>query len=789
MNVTTESRIQAKSWNPSLEEDILRKWEATKVHKFSTTNNKEKFVVDTPPPYPSGRPWHIGAATHYSQIDMIARASRMNGYNVLFPIGIDRNGLPVEIYTEKKYKISMRKTDREKFLELCAHALDELEIEMIRIMKALGISADFDDYYRTDSNKYRAFTQATFIKLWTQNLIYRANRPNNYCPQCATTIADAEIIYENIPTKLIYLKFKVVETGNDIIIATTRPELLFACQAIIVNPTDYRYVKLTGMHAILPLFNRVVQIIGHKFAKSDFGSGAVMVCSYGDENDVRLFRELNLKEIGALDGNGKTTLAAGEYAHLSVKQARAKIIEDLIKGCLVAKEENIMHRTPMCERSKTPVEIIPLEDYYLKQLAYIPVLRKLTEEITFHPIMHKQILLNWLDSVAIDWPITRRRFYGTEVPIWYCNECRFPNIPEAGKYYKPWKENPPFKNCSICGCSEFTGEDRTFDTWMDSSITPLFITRYMDDSMFFRSTYPTTIRPQGKDIVRTWLYYTMLRCFQLTDVLPWSNVWIMGYGLDEQGEKMSKSKGNVIDPLPLIQKYGADVFRFWGASESNLGYDFRCSEQRIANTKNFLSKIWNLGRFLSTFPVIFQEPDFIAPTDQWVMSELNKLIDRCLEGYADFNFFIPANAVREFTWNIFASHYIEMVKTRIYDSTEASGQISGVFTSHKCFSTILLLLAPLCPFITDELWTKIYSSKTIHLEQMPKPIKHHYELTKYTRVIMDFNSRVWNKKKGTMSPETGKPLSLKDSISNIGIPPELDSFKKDLINMHNLVSS
>jgi len=253
MNVATGSRIEAKSWNPSVEEYILQKWESTDVYKFSLSDSKDKFVIDSPPPYPSGRPWHIGAATHYSQIDMIARTSRMNGYNVLFPIGIDRNGLPVEIYTEKKYKISMRKTDREKFLELCAHALDELEIEMIQIMKALGLSANFDNYYRTDSNEYRALTQSTFIDLWNKNLVYRANRPNNYCPQCETTIADAEIIYENIPTKLNYLKFKVSETANNMIVATTRPELLFACQAVIVNPSDQRYLSLIGKHVILPI--------------------------------------------------------------------------------------------------------------------------------------------------------------------------------------------------------------------------------------------------------------------------------------------------------------------------------------------------------------------------------------------------------------------------------------------------------------------------------------------------------------------------------------------------------
>jgi valyl-tRNA synthetase len=291
-----EPKIQSTSWNPEIEKTILKKWEHDDVYRFAIHDkSKPPFVIDTPPPYPSGRPWHIGAAAHYAQIDMIARTARMNGKNVLFPIGIDRNGLPVEIYTEKKYKVRMRQMDRQKFLDLCKVALDDLEAEMIQIMKSMGLSGNFNEYYRTDSDEYRALTQATFIELWKRGLVYLANRPNNYCVDCGTTIADAEIIYEEIPTKLVYMKFKIKEkkkTGDKddddtfIIIASTRPELLFACQAVIVNPDDDRYKHLHGLHAILPLFNREVSIIPHHSAKPEFGSGAVMVCSYGDQLQV-----------------------------------------------------------------------------------------------------------------------------------------------------------------------------------------------------------------------------------------------------------------------------------------------------------------------------------------------------------------------------------------------------------------------------------------------------------------------------------------------------------------------
>ena len=780
-----EPKIKDKSWNPAVEQIIQKKWEETDIYKFSIKKEKEAFVIDTPPPYPSGRPWHIGAAAHYAQIDMIARTARMMGYNVMFPIGIDRNGLPVEIYTEKKYKVRMRQMDREKFLDLCRVALDDLEAEMIQIMKNMGLSGNFEEYYRTDSDEFRALTQSTFIELWKRELVYLANRPNNYCPDCGTTIADAEIIYEDIPTKLIYINFKVRETNENIIIASTRPELLFACQSIIVNPEDERYLGLQGKHAILPLFDREVEILPHHSAKPEFGSGAVMVCSYGDQNDVQIFRELGLKEIVALNSNGVTTSAAGPYSNLRVNQARIRIIEDLKNAGLLSKEENIIHRTPLCERSKTPIEIIPLQDYFVKQLNFIPKLKELTMKIKFHPETHKQILLNWIDSVAIDWPVSRRRFYGTEIPIWYCNNCKTPNLPKPGKYYRPWKEKPPFERCNKCGNTEFIGEDRTFDTWMDSSITPLFITKYKRDQELYKHSYPTKIRPQAKDIVRTWLYYTMLRCYQLTGQLAWSDAWIMGYGVDEKGEKMSKSKGNVIDPFPIVHRYGADTFRFWSASEANLGQDFRCSEQRILSSQKFLSKLWNLGRFLSSFDFISEAPHELSASDKWILAELSNLVEECEKGYEDFNFFIPANAIREFTWGLFASHYVEMVKGRVYDINDSVGQKSAIFTLHKCLSTILKLLAPLCPFITEELWTKIYSTQSIHLQCLPQAQKYYLEMRKSTQYITEFNSRVWNKKKQTISRKTGKPLSLKDSI-DITVPIELDAFKKDLCIMHNL---
>ena len=309
----------------------------------------------------------------------------MRGSQVLFPIGFDRNGLPVELYVEKHYKVRMRETPRQQFIELCSTALDGLESGMLEIMKRIGLSGNYEDKYRTDEENYRKLTQATFIELWKRGLIYEATRPNNYCHECGTTIADAEVEYKDLPSRLAHVTFKVKETGEPLIIATTRPELICSCQLIIVNPTDERYTRLHGMHAILPIYGREVEIKPHPSASPDFGTGVVMICSYGDYTDVLLFRELNLEEILAAGQDGRLTAAAGQYQGLTMKQGRGKILEDLEAQGLLVKTEEITHRTPVCSRSNTPIEIIPMKEYYLKQIELLPKLTQLAKKMIFHP--------------------------------------------------------------------------------------------------------------------------------------------------------------------------------------------------------------------------------------------------------------------------------------------------------------------------------------------------------------------------------------------------------------------
>ncbi len=774
-------KLKASRWNIEREVEQIRFWENENTYQFSKTSKKPLFSIDTPPPTASG-PWHVAGAAHYAQIDMVARCFRMKGYEVLFPIGIDRNGLPVEVQVEKESEIYAHETPREDFIRICKDFLDKVEAQLLQIVRRMGMSCDVANRYQTDSPEYRSITQATFIEMWKRGLIYEDNRPSNWCPVCRTTIADAEIDYKESETSLNHLKFKVKETGETVVIATTRPELLCTCAAVLFNPDDARYQHLKGKTAIVPIFNQEVPIRAHSSAKPEFGTGLMMACSYGDYSDLRLFRELDLKAIIAINQDGRMNEVAGSYNGLLVEEARRKVIQDLKDRDLIVKQERILHRTPTCWRSENPIEFIAMPEYYLKQLEFLDDIRPIVEKMRFYPKELKQILDNWIDSIVIDWPISRRRFYGTEIPVWYCKKCGKAHVPEPGDYYQPWKGSAPFDHCE-CGSKEFIGEQRTFDTWFDSSISELYTIGYGRDPEFFRKAFPASLRPQGLDIVRSWLYYSILRVFLLFEKPAFMSVRLSGMGMDARGEPMHKSKGNVVYPESMFRRYGADAFRFWSASESRLGSNYRFSEDRVNSSALFITKLWNIARFISSFPVINENYELPA-LDKMVLAQLNDVIKECRVGYDELDMYVPANAIRVFAWSLFADHYVEAAKSRAYNQNGEFNvrlQRGAWYTLHTCLSTIIKLLAPICPFVTEALWRELYSDKSVHLQAMPQE-KREFEsdLKELFAQLMDFNAAVWKYKKE-------KSVALSQEVkATIYAPRELEVFEADLKAMHRI---
>jgi valyl-tRNA synthetase len=699
------------------------------------------------------------------------------------------SGLPIEVQAEKEFGLRMKETPRDKFIDFCRTLLDKYEEDILFISRRLGLSCNSlkpDEVYRTDSPEYRRVTQATFIQLWKMGLVYEDKRPNNYCTECGTTIADAEIEYQEIETTLNYVKFRIKESDKQIVIATTRPELLCACACVLVHPDDERYEEFNSKTAIVPVYEKEVPIMANPAAQREFGTGAAMICSYGDYTDVRLFRELGLTPVEAIDYNGRMTEDAGELKGLTVRDARRRITEKLREKGILLKQEKIIHRTPVCWRTKTPIEFIAMSELYLRQLNLTNELRNAVEKMEFFPAESKQILLNWIDSITTDWPISRRRYYGTEIPLWYCLKCGKAVVPPPGDYYQPWRNAPPFSRCPHCGAKGgFKGEERTFDTWFDSGISQLQILHYLRDEEFFKKLFPCSIRPQGKDIVRTWCYYSILRTYQLLKEKAFRKVWISGHVMDDKGERMSKSRGNITWPTPLIQKYGADALRLWGCMEARLGSDIRYSEARLTGAHSFLTKLWNVSNFISSFPIPNEKEIELLPSDRWILGELNQVIQETTSGYEALDFNLPATKIRSFTWETFASHYIELVKARAYNKSGifSEKQRAGAWhTLHVCLETIIRILAPICPFITEDISRRLYSSSTsIHLQSFPKTHSQwETPLRVLTPLIVASNSALWKTKKDNKLP-------LNAPIKDLRLPDELEPLKEDLKAMHNAI--
>jgi valyl-tRNA synthetase len=784
-----EPKIVDKRWSSEFEEPIRKAWKRKKVFGFSVRTKKPIFSIDTPPPYVN-TPIHMGHALTYTIMDFIARFKRMRGFEVLFPLGLDRNGLPIEMAVEKKFNVSLRNTPREEFISLCNKLLEESSTESLESFYKLGHSYTswthgdgVGEIYYTDSESYRRVTQETFLDLWNKKMIYQAKRVSNYCPSCQTTIADAEIDYKDLPSEFIHVKWKVKETGDTVIIATTRPELICSCGMVIYNPKDKRYNHLKGKHAILPIYGKEVPIVPHPSAKIETGSGLAMMCSFGDYSDIRFFREMKLDPIIAINQDGTMNTHAGFLEGMTIGNARKKMKETLMSQGLVEKGQNMVHRTPICERSKTPIEFIYMSEYYLKQLNMKHDILRVADKTNFFSPKSKQILLDWIDTLSMDWAVSRRRYYATEIPLWYCKKCMEIIVPPKGRYYKPWKEKPPVKKCPGCGGTEFTGEDRVFDTWFDSSISPLYVLGYGRDHGFFKKSLPCSLRPQGKEIVRTWLYYTLLRSYQLTKKPVFRNVWIHYHVLDEKGNKMSKSLGNVIDPNDVIKRFGAESFRVWCALEGNITVsDLKCSYDRIEGASKFLTKLWNVARFVSSFSASKSRPD-LQESDKWILKEMSNMIKKTAKHYDNFDFHVPVTGLKHFVWETFASHYLELVKPRAYNHDgkfTGAEQAAAVYTLNEIMNKLLLLLAPITPFITHKLYNDLFG-KLIEEQKFPEPDKNFTKIRVAftTAELMELSSEIWKAKKD-------KGLSLKTPVKKAVIPKKFKKLEKDIIEAHGI---
>jgi len=714
----------------AIEEKWQKLWEEMAVYRFDW-NDKERptFSIDTPPPYPSGD-FHMGNVLNWTYLDIVARYKRMKGYNVYFPQGWDCHGLPTEVETEETYRIKKTEVPPDKFRRLCEQFVEKYIALMKKAIIRLGCSIDWTTEYKTMDPDYWRRTQLSFIILYRKGFIYQGTHPVNWCPRCETAIADAEVEHETRKGKLHYIKFPL-EKGGHLTIATTRPELIPACVAVAVHPEDERYNRYIGEQIVVPIMNRKVKIIADEMVDPKFGTGVVMICTYGDKADVKSVKKNNLPVIPLITQDGKMNENAGKYSGLTIEEAKKAIVRDLEGEGLLEKIEEITQEVGVCWRCKTPVEILERKQWFMKTRMLTDQVEKAAHEVKWYPDYMKYRLIDWAKSLDWDWVISRQRVFATPIPIWYCEKCGEIILAEPEWLpIDPKLEPPKIDKCPKCGHDKFIPERDVLDTWFDSSIT-CAVHAGWPDRPDWRRLFPADLHPSGTDIIRTWAYYLMVRHLALFGEKPYKACLINGMVLGTDGTKMSKSRGNYVATLDVVGKYGADATRQWAAAGGATGSDIPFRWPDVEYGWRFLIKLWNAARFVSLHLQDYTPTENVQLQllDKWLLSKLEKVTEKAGRALENYQFNIAIEEVRGFTWHVFCDEYIEAVKDRLYRK-EIYGEEkrkAAQYTLYNAIYRIIQLLAPFTPHITEEIYQTIYAEdkgyKSIHVSPWPLPNK------------------------------------------------------------------
>lgn len=692
-------------------------WEKEKIFR-ADLSKKKIYSIDTPPPTVSGA-MHIGHVFSYSQQDFIARFERMfliskNG-SVFYPFGTDDNGLPTERLVEKMNNVKSKDMSREDFIRLCLKTLKEILPNFIQDWKNIGISCDYNVSYSTIDNNSRKISQKSFIDLYKKKEIYKKEFPTIWCPECQTPIAQAEL--EDKSEKSLFSTLKFQCGGKELLIATTRPEMLQACVAVFVNPSDKRYSNLIGKKAKVPLFNFEVPIIADNSAAIDKGTGALMVCSYGDKYDVDAINRYKLNPKLIFDKSGR--INSGEYKGLKVKEARKKILEDLKKENLITEQKEIEHTFNVHDKCGTPIEFVTTEQWFIKILDKKNKFLEQGDKIKWYPeFMHKRYD-NWVNGLEWDWSISRERHFGVPIPVWECKKCG--EIILAEEKELPVDPLQTKKKCPKCK-SEAEPERRVLDTWATSSLTPQIASSLVGNKV----KIPYSLRPNAHDIIRTWAFYTIAKSYLHENEIPWKDIIISGI-VSLGGEKMSKSKGNVINPKVVLENYGADAMRFWAAG-CKLGSDLDYQEKDLVAGTKMINKLINASKFvfMNLEDYKGKKPKKLEKFDELFLTKLNILVKESTENFSNYEYSKVKQDVEHFFWSDFCDNYLEIVKKRVYQG-KGEEKVSVQYALYTSLLTILKLVAPIMPFITEEIYQTYFKKNekvnSIHIASWPEAEK------------------------------------------------------------------
>ena len=757
----------------ALQKKWSKKWEEHKVYDFDSRSKKPVYSIDSPPPFTSGA-LHMGHILSYSYFDFAARFKRMTGFNVFYPQGWDCQGFPTEVKVEKlqakeskdgKEKLS-RTEFRRKCVEFALENIEKMKSQMIR----LGFSPDWNHEYRTIDPDYHKKVQLSILQMHEKGLVYRQKHPVLYCTNCQSAIAKAETEDSQRESKLNYIDFSV--DGKPFTIATTRPELLHACVAVLVNPTDERFKQFVGKDILIPIFNKEVKIIGDKEVDPAFGTGAVMVCTFGDKTDVAWMYRHSLPFIEAFDTRGRL-LNAGEFTGVKIAEARQKIIDKLTESKLLSRQEATQQTVKLHDRCGKVAEFLSSVQWFMKIRDWQEKIKQAAvEDMRWFPQFSLQYLLDWANFIEYDWVISRQRIYGTPLPFWYCDKCEKITVPKESELPVDPALDSSSHSKKKCECGgNLTGETMVCDCWVDSSITPLAIAGWPEKG--WEKLYPATLRPQGLEIIRTWAFYTIYRCLALTGKAPFKDVLINGNVLGTDNKKMSKSLGNYEEPEALLAKFPADSLRQWAALSGAMAKDRQFSYKDIEYANSFLTKLWNAAKFVDKALEGYKAPKetpVLRVSDKWILANLSKTVETATKSMHEYDYYASLNAIHSFFRLSFCDYYLEDIKYRIYEETE--DKAAAQYCLREVLRTTLKLLAPFAPFVTEELFHELGFAKeekveSIHQSKWPEPVE--FTLDETTEKLANILHEIVSQARKYRS---SKQIALNEPIESaeIGLP-------------------
>ncbi len=749
-----------------VENEIYARWEQGGFFNPDNINSEEKYCNILPPPNANGE-LHIGHASGYTVMDIFGRYHRMKGEKTLLLPGKDHAGIQTQVVFEKKLKTKTGKTRQEigrqefykKTYEFCLDRADYMRSQE----KKIGISADWSrEKFTLDPDVLKSALE-TFVKMHEDGLIYKGKRIINWCPRCATALSDVEVLHKDSPGKLYFIKYPLENLqANFITVATTRPETMLGDTAIAVNPKDVRFAKLVGENAILPLQNRPIPIIADQRIDLAFGTGAVKITPAHDPLDWQIGKDHKLEEIQIIDEKALITEFGGKYAGMTTHEARQEIVSDLEKLGLLEKIEEFSHAVSICERCKTTIEPltskqwfinVDAENYSLKEQA-----KKAIEEnlIEIFPSNLKKILIDWFGNMR-DWCISRQIWWGPQFPVWYCDKC-------GQEKYIVSLEKPT--SCPHCGGKNLTQDENTFDTWFTSG--QWAHTTLKSHGNDFEDFYPSDMMVMGRDLLFFWSSRMIMMSLYATGKVPFNNLFFTGLVLDKEGHKFSKSRGNGIDPLTVIDKFGADALRMSLIMDSAPGQNSRLYEEKIETFRNFANKLWNISRYCLTqegFELVekISEEEIKTPADKWILYKLHLLIEDTERLFNGKQISVVADVLKTFTWNDFADWYVE------FNKIEKSQKVLGYV-----LDKILRLWHPFMPFITEHIWTLAQQEKLLMISTWPTSLSNNATLLDGWQYVENFKAVITT----IRNVRTENKIELDKKISIV-----INSDNKDFSNM------